>query len=93
VDQDRVWQASLKGISENKIKSGLNLLAESGDEWPPSAPEFRKLCIGDDDTWEQKGQAYQKFEPSGLLEQKPARKEVAQSNIEKMRQTLTKGNE
>lgn len=45
VDPDRVWLATLDGVSADQIKTGLSRLRERGDEWPPSAPEFRKLCL------------------------------------------------
>lgn len=47
VDPDGVWRASLKGISEQLVKQGLNQVAESGLSWPPSAPEFRAMCMDD----------------------------------------------
>lgn len=48
-----MWQACLKGITSQQIKEGLGKLALSGENWPPSAPEFRSLCDG---TAERKGQ-------------------------------------
>ena len=45
-----VWAASLKGVSPDMIKRGLNKLITKGYEWPPSAPEFANLCrLGADD--------------------------------------------
>lgn len=45
-----VWAASLKGITPEMIKRGLNKLISKGYEWPPSAPEFSNLCrLGPDD--------------------------------------------
>lgn len=52
VDPDKVWAACLRGITDKQIKSALNKLAISGQEWPPSAPEFRKMCTGEDVHWE-----------------------------------------
>lgn len=64
VDPDRVWAACLKGISPEQIKSGLNQCAIRALQWPPSAPEFRSLCLGlelDDDGndagWQQRAHA------------------------------------
>jgi len=45
VDPDRVWASCLKGISEEQIKHGLNRCATECKTWPPSAPEFRALCV------------------------------------------------
>lgn len=58
VDPDRAWQAALKGMTEAMVKQGLNRVAASGLEWPPSAPEFRAMCMdgyGTEETdWEQR---------------------------------------
>ena len=53
VDPDRVWASCLKGISKDQIKFGLNQCALTGREWPPSAPEFRLMCLDSPD-WEHK---------------------------------------
>lgn len=55
IDPGNVWAASLKGLSKEQVKHGLNCLVLQGAEWPPSAPEFRKLCTGQDEvSWEHK---------------------------------------
>lgn len=37
------------------VKHGLNRCVVLGMAWPPSAPEFRKLCTGEDEVaWEHK---------------------------------------
>jgi len=55
VDPGNVWAACLKGLSNEQVKHGLNCLVLNGQEWPPSAPEFRKLCTGADEVnWEHK---------------------------------------
>lgn len=53
VDPDRVWASCLKGISKDQIKAGLNRCAIAAREWPPSAPEFRGMCLDEED-WEHK---------------------------------------
>ncbi len=45
-DQSHAWAATLAGLSGAQIASGLAALVERGDDWPPSAPDFRKLCEG-----------------------------------------------
>lgn len=53
VDPDRVWAATLAGLDEVQVRHGMRQCAELGLEWPPSAPEFRKLCLGQSDvSWE-----------------------------------------
>jgi hypothetical protein len=46
IDPDRVWFASIYDLDDEKIKKGLRACLDNGLEWPPSAPEFRKLCLG-----------------------------------------------
>ena len=51
-DPDNVWSACLRDITPEQIKGALSKLATKGQEWPPSAPEFRKMCTGEDEHWE-----------------------------------------
>lgn len=53
-DPDRVWQACLQDVTEEQVRVGLSKLAVSGDEWPPGAPAFRKICLGEDEHYEHK---------------------------------------
>ena len=48
-DPDRVWYAVLKDTTWDQMKNGMDTLSKSGREWPPSAPEFLKLCLGLED--------------------------------------------
>ena len=41
---DGTWQTGLAGLDIHQIKHGLNVVKESGNEWPPSLPEFRAMC-------------------------------------------------
>jgi len=90
VDQDKVWQASLKGVSSQQIKHGLNQIALNGSEWPPSAPGFRSMCLGTNGPWEHKTAAYRKFEPSKAIS-KGTQADINKSHdseMEKMRKSL-----
>lgn len=86
VDPDRVWQATLSNVSLDKIKNGLKRLSDRGDEWPPSAPEFKKLCLDDGDTWEHKRVKAAMREYKALP--KPKNKEVGKKHIEEIRKNL-----
>lgn len=44
IDPKNVWAAALRDLSESQIRAGLNSLAKSHFEWPPSVVEFRILC-------------------------------------------------
>lgn len=53
VDEGNVWAACLRGITADQIKHGLNQCVLRALEWPPSAPEFRGLCLDDSEVaWE-----------------------------------------
>lgn len=52
VDPDRVWSAALYGLDEAQMKRGVHECVKQGRAWPPSAPEFRILCLNGVDTWE-----------------------------------------
>jgi len=91
VDPEKVWQASLKGISQDQIKRALNLLAKRGDEWPPSAPEFRSLCLYGDATEEQAAfekMAERQNKERLALPKLKASKETAKSHLDKIRDGL-----
>ena len=45
VDPDNIWAKVLAGLSQKDINRGIKQVGESGMEWPPTAPEFRKLCV------------------------------------------------
>ncbi|MNC34086.1 hypothetical protein D3C75_825030 [compost metagenome] len=44
-DQDHAWAKHLAGLTGRQIASGLNALSGMALAWPPSAPEFRELCL------------------------------------------------
>ena len=44
VDPDHVWAATLYGLAESQIRYGMRQCVDQALDWPPSAPEFRKLC-------------------------------------------------
>lgn len=45
------WGSTLAGVRPDQIKIGLDRLRLSGAEWPPSAPEFRHLCVSEGVTY------------------------------------------
>ena len=52
VDPGNVWAAVLHGITEQQVRYGLRQCVEQGLDWPPTAPEFRQLCLGGRPSWE-----------------------------------------
>ena len=44
-DGNNVWGAVLAGLTKEQVTKGLRVLAESGREFPPSAPVFKQMCL------------------------------------------------
>jgi hypothetical protein len=45
---DGTWLEGLAGVTLDGIKRGLEACRDSGEEWPPSLPKFRAMCLGRD---------------------------------------------
>lgn len=43
-DSAKTWQIGLRGVSVEQVASGFSALVLSNADWPPSLPEFRRLC-------------------------------------------------
>lgn len=71
-DPDKVWQAALTGVSYDAMMKGMNKITMNGMEWPPSAPEFRKICLGEDEHWSHKvhSAACERQQGQRVIEQK-----------------------
>jgi len=41
----QLWGEGLEGLDETQIKTGIQACFKLTDEWPPSLPQFRKLCL------------------------------------------------
>lgn len=39
------WQEVLDELTNEQIKKGLHVLKREGDKFPPSIPEFMKMCL------------------------------------------------
>lgn len=44
-DAAKMWQKGLVGITLDNLKAGFDALVLQAHAWPPSLPEFRKLCL------------------------------------------------
>ena len=42
---DGTWLDGLRGISPQQVIAGLVRLVNEGFDWPPTLPEFKKLCL------------------------------------------------
>lgn len=43
-DAAKTWQQGLAGVTVEQIKHGFDVLIFQNHDWPPSLPEFRRLC-------------------------------------------------
>lgn len=77
----REWANALAGMKATDIERGL---ASWQGVWPPSAFEFRKVCMGGGEGWEHRSAAYRPFPPA--LPKPKAKPEVAQAELAKMRE-------
>jgi hypothetical protein len=48
-DAAKTWQKGLSGVSVDGIRTAFSTLVTKNYDWPPSLPEFRKLCLGKGD--------------------------------------------
>ena len=46
---DGTWLTGLCGISPDQVAKGLSRLVDEFHQWPPSLPEFKRLCLGIDE--------------------------------------------
>jgi hypothetical protein len=91
-----VWRSCLKGITEENLKNGLNRCALECQSWPPTAPEFRALCLnwsdGKDVDWEHRRIAAQDREqaeqPKRLenLTYRERQREIGRERMRKLRE-------
>lgn len=91
VDPDRVWAAALYGLDEAAIRKGMRACVDQGLAWPPSAPEFRVLCLGEPEAWQHKTAAYRQFPSASALPDKTGeerRDAVARETICRLRGTF-----
>jgi hypothetical protein len=44
-DAAKTWQKGLSGVTIDQLKHGFDALIFKNHDWPPSLPEFRKLCL------------------------------------------------
>lgn len=86
---DGTWLAGLQDLTPENIAIGLGALLQSGDEWPPSLPEFRDCCLGVTGTedWRHNGAAYKASDTKriGVIK---ADKGTAKEEMEKIRNKL-----
>jgi len=40
------WAKALRNMSPTQLARGIEACAESSDDWPPTLPQFRTMCLG-----------------------------------------------
>lgn len=48
VDRTGQWTKTLWGVTRTQMAGALELMRTSGRAWPPTAPELRAMCLGQD---------------------------------------------
>ena len=63
IEQESIdlWSVELAGLTGNDIILGIDRAKHC--EWPPSAVEFRKLCLPEIDAHKQNSGAYKRYKP------------------------------
>lgn len=44
---DGTWLMALSGLKRSDLSRGLTALLKTDDDWPPSVPRFRQMCMGE----------------------------------------------
>lgn len=40
-----LWAAGLAGMSDDALRRGIDACVHGADDWPPSLPAFRRMCL------------------------------------------------
>ena len=43
---DGTWLMALTGLQQSDLTRGLTALLSHADDWPPSLPRFKRMCLG-----------------------------------------------
>lgn len=85
------WAIELRGLSPDEIQRGLDFLP---DGWPPTAGEFRNLCIGEPER--RLDVSHRENRVSHMIESdevKEKRKKAAKSAVSDMKKALRRTHE
>lgn len=52
-----MWRRVIADLSDDQLEAGMEALMSAGSAFPPSLPEFRSVCLGDDETGVDEGAA------------------------------------
>jgi hypothetical protein len=82
-----MWQKGLKGLDGKLIAHGLEKCLESGEDWPPSLPKFRAMCLGSSEEQRENAAMYRPPECLALPKPRP-RRDHARPYLQALRQAL-----
>jgi hypothetical protein len=74
----KMWKSGLAGLTPQQIARGLEQCMALGDDWPPSLPKFRALCLEKQagDPHSIHAAAYKQPECLALPKPRPSREKV-----------------
>lgn len=85
---DGTWLAGLSDVTPDQVAHGLSVLVTNHQEWPPSLPEFRDLCLDHkdepSDIWQHKVGAHGSLKPYKALPALKASDSVVSTEREKL---------
>jgi hypothetical protein len=80
------WIETLDGLTHVQWLRGIRKLKDTTEAWPPSAPEFKGWCTGEDESWEHRRLAAGPETVLALPEKPQA--EVVQNGLAMLRKAL-----
>jgi hypothetical protein len=60
-------------LSPEQIANGLKACVHAGEDWPPSLPRFRAMCLGSSEEQRENAAMYQRPECLALPKPRPSR--------------------
>jgi len=82
-----IWAYAIEGLKPEQVAQGIRNLVRRESDFPPSAGQFRDLCLMDMD-WEHKQLKY--IPPTGIEDQtaKEARRMMGMEELKKLRESV-----
>jgi len=87
-DAGSIWLNGLIDLSTDQIKNGLDEMLKAGNEWPPSMPQFVKMCKSEPEAWQHKTAAYREYTPKARQLTHKCNPEVAENSLAEMKKKL-----
>lgn len=85
----KTWHKGLGDLSAEQLANGLNACVHTGEDWPPSLPRFRAMCLGEDKQKVENLAVYQRPECLALPKSRPS-KDHARAYLQALKEALGK---